>query len=581
MLRLFIRRPLLAAFAALLLASCSTSSDNAEFDTILRGGTIYDGLGGDPYVADIAVNGERIAAIGDLAGRSGKQVFDARGMAVSPGFINMLSWATESLIEDGRGMSDLKQGVTLEVMGEGNSMGPWNDEMKARERRQQGDIKFDIEWNTLGEYLEHLVERGISLNVASYVGATTVRKHEVGYDDRPPSDDELARMQELVRGAMREGALGVGSSLIYAPASFADTDELLALVAAAAEFGGVYISHIRSEGDRLEEGVQELIKIASLTGAPSEIYHLKAAGKENWHKLQTVFAMIESARSAGLDVTADMYTYTAGATGLDASMPLWVQEGGLDAWVERLQDPDTRARVIEEMQQPAADWENFFVQAGPDKMILLGFKNPDLKPLTGKTLTEVAEERNSTPAETAIDLVIEDNSRVGTAYTLMSEDNVRRQMAKPWISFASDAAALADEGVFLLSNPHPRAYGTFARVLGKYSRDEGLLTLPEAIRRLTSMPAFNINIRDRGQLKEGYYADIVVFDPALIADVATFPEPHQYAIGVEHVFVNGEHVLKWGEHTGAMPGQVVRGPGWIGWPENAGEPKPITPNLPR
>lgn len=551
--------------AALLAAACS---QDADYDVILRGGNVYDGLGNPPVRADVAINGDRIAAIGDLSQASAEQAFDVRGKAVAPGFINMLSWANESLIEDGRGMSDIMQGVTLEVMGEGVSMGPLNDTMKATARDRQTDIRFDIEWTTLGEYLEFLETRGISPNVASYVGATTIRIHEIGYEDRPPTDEELERMQELVREAMREGALGVGSSLIYAPANFADTDELIALVQAAAEFGGAYISHIRSEGNRLEEGVQELIKIASVAGAPAEIYHLKASGKANWHKLQSVFALVESAQAAGLDITADMYTYPAGATGLNATMPLWVQEGGHDAWVERLRDPATRARVIEEMRQPTDEWENFFVQAGPEGILLLAFSNPDLKPLTGKTLAEVAEERGVSPADAAIDLVIEDDSRVGAAFFLMSEDNVRRKIAKPWVSFASDSGALATEGVFLLSNPHPRAYGTFARVLGKYSRDEGLLTLTEAIRRMTSLPAYNIGIRDRGQLSEGYFADVVVFDPKTIADHATFAEPHQYATGVDHVFVNGEHVLKWGEHTGALPGRVVRGPGWEGWPEN-------------
>jgi N-acyl-D-amino-acid deacylase len=466
-------------------------------------------------------------------------------------------------------------------MGEGNSMGPWNDEMKARELAQQSDITYDIEWTTLGEYLDFLTHKGISLNVASYVGATTVRKHEVGYDDQQPTDEQLERMQELVREAMREGALGVGSALIYAPGSFADTDELMALVSAAAEYDGAYISHIRSEGDRLEEAVQEIIKIASLTGVPSEIYHLKAMGKSNWHKLMNVFDMIEGARQAGVPVSANIYNYTAAATGLDAAMPLWVQEGGHAAWIERLQDPEIRARVIEEMAQPGADWENFFAHAGPENMLLLAFRNPALKPLTGKTVLEVSEERGTSPADTVIDLVIEDDSRVGVAYTVMSEDNLRRKIAKKYISFVSDSSALANEGAFMLSNPHPRAYGTFSRLLGKYVRDERIVSLQEAIRRMTSLPAYNINIRDRGELTEGYFADVVVFDPATISDQATFAEPHQYATGVDHVFVNGEHVLKWGEHTGAMPGRALRGPGWIGWPENAGERKPITPNLPQ
>ncbi len=552
----------------LLLGACG--SQEKEYDIILWGGTIYDGLGNEPVVADIAISGDTIAAIGDLSEFTAKFTYDVSGKAVAPGFINMLSWSTESLIEDGRGMSEILQGVTLEIMGEGFSMGPLNAAMKKEAKARQGDIRYEITWSTLGEYLDYLVTKGISPNVASYVGATSVRIHEIGYEDRAPSPEELGQMQELVRAAMREGALGVGSSLIYAPASFARTEELIALVQAAADYGGAYISHIRSEGNRLEEAVQELIKIASVTGAPAEIYHLKAAGKQNWHKFENVLQLIEEAQDAGLPITADMYAYTAGATGLDASMPLWVQEGGHDKWVERLRDPKVRARVVTEMQQPTDEWENFFVQAGPENMIFLEFKNTKLKPLTGKTLFDVAQQRGTSPAETAIDLVVEDDSRVGTAYVLMSEDNVRKAVSKSWVSFGSDAAAVANEGPFLLSNPHPRAYGNFARVLGKYARDEGIVPLKDAIRRMTSLPAHNTGIRQRGQLTVGYFADVVVFDLASIADHSTFDDPHHYASGVVHVFVNGVQVLKSGEHTGALPGRVVRGPGWTGWPENSG-----------
>ncbi len=565
---------LTAVLIAVGLTACSREPQIVpDYDVIIRGGTVYDGLGNKPFVNDVAIDGERIAAIGDLSEQTGTLEIDARGKAVSPGFINMLSWANQSLIEDGRAMSDIKQGVTLEVMGEGSSMGPLNARMKAEILERQGDIKFDIVWTTLNEYLEHLTDKGISPNVASYVGATTIRIHELGYDNRRAAPEELARMQELVRVAMREGALGVGSSLIYAPAGFADTAELIALVSAAAEFGGAYISHLRSEGNRLEEAVQELIKIASITGAPAEIYHLKAAGKSNWHKLQNVFSLIESARAAGLRISADMYSYTAGATGLDATMPTWVQEGGHDAWVERLRDPQVRARVVLEMRDPDVDWENFYVQAGPEGIVLLGFHNPELRGLIGKTLLEVAEERGTDPAETAIDLVIEDDSRVDSAFFLMSEYNVRSKAAQPWVSFGSDASTPATQGVFLRSNVHPRAYGNFARVLGKYVREERTMSLTEAVRRMTSLPAFNTGIRERGQLSEGYYADIVIFDPATVGDVATFSEPHQYSTGVLHVFVNGEQVLANGEHTGALPGKVVRGPGWSGWPYNAGPPQ--------
>jgi N-acyl-D-amino-acid deacylase len=554
----------LASFTtALLLAACSSAP--GDYDVVIRGGTLHDGRGSEPVVADIAISGDRIAAIGDLSSKSGDIDIDADGLVVAPGFVNMLSWANETLIEDGRAMSDVMQGVTLEVMGEGTSMGPLNEDMKRRARERQGDIRYEIEWTTLGQYLEYLEARGVSVNVASFVGATTLRVHEVGYDDRPATDDELARMQDLVRQAMREGAMGVGSSLIYAPGNFANTDELIALVSAAAEYEGSYISHIRSEGSRLEEGVQELIKIASLTGAPAEIYHLKASGRSNWHKLSNVFDLIDSARSAGLLITADMYTYTAGSTGLNATMPLWVQDGGHDAWVERLQDPAIRERVAAEMRQPTTEWENFFVDAGPENILLIGFRNPELRHLIGKTLQEVADERGTDPAITAMDLVVEDDSRVDAVYFLMSENNVRRKVATPWISFGSDAGAPAAEGIFLESSRHPRTYGNFARLLGKYVRDEGVIPMREAIRRMTSLPAANIGAFQRGELQEGYYADVVVFDPEQVRDNATFEEPHQYATGMWHVFVNGEQVLKNGRHTGAKPGRVVRGPGWDGW----------------
>jgi N-acyl-D-amino-acid deacylase len=478
----------------------------------------------------------------------------------------MLSWATESLLEDGRSQSDIRQGVTLEVFGEGWSMGPLNDAMKAEVREQQGDIRFDVAWTTLGEYLEHLERRGVSPNVASFVGATTVRIHEVGYADRPPTEAELARMEGLVRQAMEEGALGVGSSLIYAPAFYARTPELVALARAAGAYGGAYISHIRSEGNQLLEAVDELLTIARDAGVPAEIYHLKAAGEANWPKMDTVIAMVERARGQGLAITADMYTYPAGATGLDAAMPPAVQEGGLDAWVARLRDPAVRARVVREMRTPTDDWENLYLAAGsPDRIVLVEFRQDSLKYLTGKTLAEVAALRGTPPEETAMDLVVADHSRVGTVYFLMSDDNIRKQLRLPWVSLGSDAGSLAPAGVFLESNPHPRAYGNFARFLGRYVRDEGLVPLEEAIRRLTALPAENLSLRRRGQLRPGYFADVVVFDPAAIRDHATFPDPHQYATGVLHVFVNGTQVLAGGEHTGALPGRVVRGPGWTHW----------------
>ena len=534
-----------------------------SYDVLIRNGTVYDGLGGPGVAADVAIRGDRIAAVGtDLPGTA-SIVVDATGMAVAPGFINMLSWATESLIADPRSQSDIRQGVTLEVFGEGWSMGPLNDTMRALELSQQGDIKFDIPWTTLGEYLEHLEERGIATNVASFVGATTIRIHEVGYEDRAPTPAELDRMRALVRQAMEEGALGVGSSLIYAPAFYAGTEELIALATEAGRYGGMYISHMRSEGNALLDAVDELITIAREAGVPAEIYHLKQAGTENWGKLDSVIARVESARQEGLWITADMYTYTAGATGLDAAMPPWVQEGGLEDWKRRLQDPEIRARVLEEMRTPTDEWESLLRLSGsPDQVLLVGFKQDSLRYLTGKTLAEVAAMRGTSPEETAMDLVVADDSRVGTVYFLMSEDNVRRQIALPWMSFGSDAGSLAPEGVFLGSNPHPRAYGNFARLLGKYVRDERVIPLGDAIRKLTSQPARNLKISDRGELRPGFFADVVVFDPATIQDHATFQEPHQYATGVRDVFVNGEAVLRDGEHTGALPGRAVRGPGW-------------------
>jgi N-acyl-D-amino-acid deacylase len=535
------------------------------YDIVIRGGTHYDGSGRPGRVRDVAIIGDSIAAIGTLADARGRTEVDARGLAVAPGFINMLSWATESLIEDGRGLSDIKQGVTLEIFGEGESMGPLNPEMKRLAKEAQGDIKYDITWTTLNDYLEHLTRRGVSPNVASFIGATTVRVHELGYADRAPTAAELERMQALVRRAMEEGALGVGSSLIYAPAFYAKTDELIALAEAAAPYGGMYISHMRSEGNRLLEAVDELLRISRHAGIPAQIYHLKAAGQQNWPKMDRVIAKVDSARRVGAKITADMYTYTAGATGLDAAMPPWVQEGGYRAWADRLKDSATRARVIREMRTPTDAWENLLLAAGSaDRVILVGFKADSLKYLTGKTLAEVSRIRGTSPEETAIDLVIADGSRVGTVYFLMSEENVRRQLALPWVAIDSDAEAPAPEGVFLKSNPHPRAYGTFARFLGKYVRDERVVPLEEAIRRITAFPAENLKLHRRGMLRPGYYADIVVFDPARIQDHATFDKPHQLATGMVHVFVNGTQVLKDGEHTRAKPGRVVRGPGWKG-----------------
>lgn len=561
------RTPVVLVLSLVILAAVSLIPERrllaANYEVLIRNGTIYDGSGNAPFVGDVAINRDRVAAVGKLTDARGKMEIDAKGLAVAPGFINMLSWATETLLEDGRSQSDIRQGVTLEVMGEGESMGPLNRAMKKEMIERQADIKYPVKWTTLSQYLDHLVSRGVSCNVASFVGATTVRIHEVGYADRPPTLKELERMKQLVRQAMEEGALGLGSSLIYAPAFYAKTDELIALAKVASDYGGMYISHIRSEGTRLLEAADELIAIAREAKIPAEFYHLKAAGQSNWDRLDALIKRIEAARAAGLRITADMYTYTAGQTGLDAAMPPWVQEGGYKEWAGRLKQPDIRERVKREIDTPTDKWENFFVASGsPDKILLVGFKNAKLKTLTGKTLAEAARLRGTSPEETAMDLVIEDGSRVNTVYFLMSEENVRKEIALPWVSFGSDAESAASEGVFLKSNPHPRAYGNFARLLGKYVRDEKIIPLQEAIRRLTSLPAENLKLDRRGALKPGYFADLVVFDPSEIRDHATYERPHQYSTGVRHVFVNGVQVLKNGEHTGAKPGRVVRGPGW-------------------
>jgi N-acyl-D-amino-acid deacylase len=556
-------RHLFAITTIAFLAACNTGAD---YDTIIRGGTVYDGSGAPARQADIGIVADSIAAVGELADARADLIVDATGLAVAPGFINMLSWATESLLHDGRSQSGIRQGVTLEIFGEGTSMGPLNDAMKREMVEEQGDIKFDVAWTSLGEYLEHLEAKGIATNVASFIGATTVRMHELGEADRAPSAEELQRMRALVRTAMEEGALGVGSSLIYAPAFYAKTPELVGITEEAGRHGGMYISHMRSEGNAILQAVDELITIAREARVPAEIYHLKLAGEQNWNRLDDVLQRIEAARAQGLQITTNMYTYTAGATGLDAAMPPWVQEGGLEAWKKRLQDPAVRARVLREMRTPTNEWESLYLLAGsPERVLLVAFKQDSLKYLTGKTLAEVASMRKTSPEEAAMDLVIADDSRVGTVYFLMSEDNIKRQIALPYMSFGSDAGSLATEGAFLRSNPHPRAYGNFARLLGKYVRDERVIPLEEAIRRLTSLPATNLKLRRRGALEPGYHADIVIFDPQTIADHATFDKPHQYSTGVRDVFVNGVQVLKNGEHTGELPGRVVRGPGWSGW----------------
>lgn len=529
-------------------------SNHPDFDVLIKNGNVIDGSGKDLIIGDIGINADTIAAIGHLKNKTGKQEIDATGLTVSPGFINMLSWAASTLSKDGRSLSNIKQGVTLEVFGEGSSIGP---------QKRIDTTNHKTEWISLNEKLQAMVDKGVSPNIASFIGATTLRINTVGYEDRAATSEELDSMRRMVKQAMEEGALGIGSSLIYAPAFYSSTEELIEISKVAAQYDGLYISHIRSEGPRLLESIDELLRIANEANIRAEIYHLKQSGKKNWHKFDAVVSKIDSARKAGLFITADMYTYTAGSTGLNAAMPPWVQEGGYKKWAERLQDPEVRKKVLEEMNKPAIEWESLMQAAGSaDKIILVGFRNDSLKYLSGKTLAEVAQMRNTSPEETAIDLVIQDGSRVQAIYFLMSESNVRKQIALPWMSFGSDASSYVAEGDVLESSTHPRAYGNFARVLGKYTREEKLISIEEAIRKLTSLPASNLKIKKRGSLEVGNYADIAVFDFDQIQDHATFEDPHQYASGMVHVFVNGTQVLKDGEHTGERPGRVVKGPGF-------------------
>ena len=532
------------------------------FDVVIRGGTVYDGTGAPGRRADVGIRGDRIAGVGDLSDVPANTVIDASALAVAPGFINMLSWSTESLLVDGRSQGELREGVTTQIFGEGSSMGPLTPEMKQRAIEQMGDLRYSIAWTSLSEYLRHLEEQGVSQNVASFIGATTIREHVIGLEDKAPTPAQLEVMRALVRQEMEAGALGIGSSLIYAPAFYASTEELIELCKVAAQYRGKYISHMRSEGNRLLEAVDELIRISREAAIPAEIYHLKAAGQANWPKMDQVIAKVEAARKQGLRVTADMYTYPAGATGLDASMPPWVLDGGYEAAYKRLADTATRSRIAAAIRTPSNDWENLYLAAGSaDRVLLVEFKSDKLKPLTGKTLAEAARLRGEDPVETIMNLVLEDRSRVGTVYFMMSEDNIRKEIVLPWVSFGSDAASMAPELPFTKSSTHPRAYGNFARVLGKYVRDDKVLTLAEAVRKLSGLPATNLELDRRGFLKEGLFADVVVFDPATVADRATFEQPHQYAIGMRHVFVNGTQVIRNGEHTGAKPGRALWGPG--------------------
>ncbi|HTO92941.1 MAG TPA: D-aminoacylase [Bacteroidota bacterium] len=531
-------------------------------DVLIRNALIYDGSGAAPRRGDIALNADTIAYVGPAGSLRGRRELDVRGLAVSPGFVNMLSHSEESLIADGRSESDIRQGVTLEVFGE-SSVGPLTDTLKREAIAMQSDIRYPVDWTTLGEYLDRLAARGIATNVASFIGAGTVRANVLHYAARPPTADELERMKALVRQGMEEGALGLTTALLYVPDVYISTGELTALAAVAGEYGGRLTAHIRSEGKHLPDAVREMIDVARNAHVGVEIYHLKASGRASWPLLDPVLMMIDSARAAGVDITADIYTYTAAATGLDGAMPPWVQEGGYGAWTGRLKDPAVRARLKREMTTPSDAWESYYLEAGsPENVLLVAFKNPKLKPLTGKTLAEVAAMRGTSPVETMMDLVIEDSTRVGTIYFLMSEENIRKEIQRPWVSFGSDEASQAPEGVFLKSNPHPRAYGNVARLLGKYVRDEHVITLEEAVRRLTSLPATNLKLVKRGYIRPGYYADIVVFDPVRVKDLATYDRPHRYAEGVEDVFVNGVQVINGGRHTGATPGRILRGPGY-------------------
>jgi N-acyl-D-amino-acid deacylase len=537
-----------------LLLGCSTPP---KYDVVIRNGKIIDGTGSPSYTGDIAINADTIAGIGDLKNAIGKVEIEAKGLAVAPGFINMLSWAVEPLIEDGKSQSDIRQGVTLEVLGEGDSWGPLNDNMKLQLKKDQGDIKYNIEWTTLGEYLEFLEKKGVSTNIASFVGTSTLRIYTIGYEDRPPSEVELDSMRLLVRQAMEEGAVGVSSALEYVPAAFARPEELIAMCREAEKYDGMYISHIRNEGDNLLAAMDELINVAKEANIRSEIYHYKQVGTSNWDKIDRSIRKIDSARAAGLQITADMYNYIASSTGFDIIMPGWVQEGGFNDWVKRLKDPVIRKKIGPEILKAIIN-----KTGSPEKVLIIGFNNDSLKYLTGKTLAQLAVIRKKTPEETVMDLVIQDGSRVGVVYFSMSEENVKKQIALPWMSFCSDGGSYAPEGVFLKTSTHPRAYGNFARLLGKYVRDEKVISLEEAVRKLTTLPANNLKISKRGALKEGYYADLSIFDPETIKDNATFEAPQKYATGMVHVFVNGTQVLKDGEHTGALPGRVVRGPGW-------------------
>jgi N-acyl-D-amino-acid deacylase len=561
-IRAFIIRILSVYIVLAFSTGCVEARD--RYDLIIRGGTVYDGKGETPVVTDIAVLDGRIISIGQIDPDLANQIIDVSGLVVAPGFINMLSWANVSLIEDGRGLSDLKQGVTLEVFGEGWTMGPWNAEMKKTFANTEVPMK-EIPWDTLGEYLYFLERKGISPNIASFVGAETIRTNVIGYEDRTPTEIELQQMQELVRQSMREGALGIGSALAYTPGAYASTKELIALASAAGEFDGIYASHVRSLGDRLLDGIGELLSIAREADVSAHVYHLIAAGQSNWDKLDNAIALIEGARQLGLNITSDMHPYTRAGTTLSITTPPWARDGGTEAFLQRLHAPDTRARIKAEMTDTEAGWENAYLWSGPEGITLAAINNSEFEQYVGKTISEIAGMTGATPEDTVLDLLIAGKGEAGGIYDIYSEENIRKKTMVPWIAFMSDSPTFSAESTENAQSVHPRGYGTFARILGKYVREEQTLTLTDAIRRLSSFPAELLGIRERGRLQPGYYADITVFDPATIRDHATFDNPHQLSTGVVHVFVNGEQVIKDGQHTGALPGRIAYGPGWTGW----------------
>ncbi len=541
-------KSILCVSLASLCVSIAIPAFPQQYDVIIRSGNVYNGLGTKPVVTDIGIKKDTIAFIGDLSNSKALKEIDAKGLEVAPGFINMLSWSETHLLKDGRQMSDIKQGVTLEVLGEGLSAGPRKPRAK------------DKRWLTLGQFFTYLENKGVSTNFASFVGATTVRLYVLDQVDRKPNTQELTQMKNLVGQAMREGAMGLGSSLIYAPATFAATEELVELSKVASSYGGMYITHMRSESDFIYQGLNETFRIAKEANIPAEIFHLKINHERNWKKIDTVLNKIDSARKAGLKITADMYPYNASGTSLTARLPAWIQEGGAKEMRKRLVDPVSRKRVLYELKMGIPS-----KNSDPKDVMLLGFKKDSLNKLyRGKRLDEVARLHGKDADETMLDLLVADKTSIPAIFFLMSEENMKRMLKLPYVSICSDAAAYAAEPPDIEDGIHPRAYGSFAKFLSDYVREQNILTLEDAIRRMTSLPASNLKLKKRGQITTGYFADVVIFDKDKIDDKATYEQPHQYAEGMIHVFVNGVQVLKDGNHTGARPGRALRGPGFKG-----------------